>query len=65
MFPPNSDCTPARAEYNFSDAEELRSTLSKASWKTFVMSSRPTTFPSSLHTGWWEADAVELTNVRH
>jgi len=51
VIPPSSDWTPARALYSFSEAVELRSTLSTASWKTLVISSRPTTFPSSLHTG--------------
>ena len=48
---PSSDCTPAIAVKSCSDAAELRSTLPSASWKTLVISSRPTTFPSSLHTG--------------
>jgi hypothetical protein len=49
---PSSVWTPASALYNFSDADEPRSTLSRASWKTLVMSSKPTTLPSSLQTGW-------------
>lgn len=55
---PSSVWTPANAEYNFSEADELRSTLSSASWKTFVMSRRPTTFPSSLQTG-CQGDFIE------
>lgn len=48
---PISDWTPARAAESWAEADEPRSTLASASWKTLVMSSRPTTSPSSLQTG--------------
>ena len=35
-----------------SEAAELRSTFPRASWKTLVISRRPTTLPSSLQTGY-------------
>jgi hypothetical protein len=49
---PSSDWTPAIALKSCSEAAELRSTLPKASWKTLVISRRPTTLPSSLQTGY-------------
>lgn len=53
LFPtePSSLWTPAIALRSCSDAAELRSTLSRASWNTLVISSSPTTLPSSLQTG--------------
>lgn len=50
--PPSSDCTPSSAVYSFCEAEDPRSTFSRASWNTLVISRRPTTLPSSLHTGY-------------
>jgi hypothetical protein len=46
-----------------SDAAELRSTLPSASWKTLVISRRPTTLPSSLQTGYTQKEEVSCVEM--